>query len=317
MMRGKRWRLVGRRLLQAVPVLFLVTFCSFMVLHISPGDPALLLAGEQPTPAAVEAIRKFYGLDRPILVQYADWLWHVLHGDLGISLLSRQPVIKTIADRFPPTLLIVGYGMVIAIVLGTILGIAAAASFGSWFDTMVTGLTTLADAIPYFWFGIVLVSQFALEWKLFPAVGAVSFAKDPLGAIHAATLPAIALSLSGIAIIARQLRAALIEVLTSPYVQTLRAKGLSPSVILWKHGLKNVGINLITVIGLVLNRKIGGTVVLETVFAIPGTGSALIIAAVNDDFIVVQGIILVIALIVVVVNLVTDMLYALLDPRVE
>lgn len=317
MLSRRRARIVGRMALQVIPVLFLVTLFSFMILHIAPGDTALLLAGEFPTKESVERIRQFYGLDRPIIVQYGSWLLGVLQGDLGISMLSREPVINTIVARFPNTLLIVCYGMAIAIAVGAAMGITAAVYFGSWFDSIVTGITTFADAIPYFWVGMVLVSHFALGWKLFPATGAIPFSQDPLGAIHAATLPAVALSLSGIAVIARQLRAAMIEVLTSPFVQTLRAKGLPSRSILWKHGLKNVGITVITVIGLVFNRKLGGTVVLETVFAIPGTGSALIVAAVNNDFVVVQGIILVIALIVVGVNLATDILYAVLDPRVE
>lgn len=314
---SRRWRMVGKRLLQSIPVLFLVTFFSFIVLHLGPGDPALAMAGENPSQASINAIRAYYGLDRPIMVQYGDWLWGVLHGDLGTSMLSRQRVMTTIINRLPPTVLVVSYSMVLAIIFGAILGVLAAAFYGTWLDTLLTGLTTLADAIPYFWLGIVLISEFALKHRIFPAVGMVDFTKDPLGALHSATLPAVALSLSGIAVIGRQLRGALIEQLTSPHVQTLRAKGLPQSLILWKHGLKNVGITLITVIGLVLNRKIGGTVVTETVFAIPGTGGALIVAAVNHDFVVVQGIILMIALIVVCVNLITDILYAVLDPRVD
>ena len=317
MTRRERQKLIGKRLLQVVPVLLLVTFFSFLLLHLSPVDPALLLAGENPTDAQIAEIRQLHGLDQPMLVQYGKWLLNVLHGDLSISILSREPVATTIASKFPATLLIVIYGMAIAIAVGAPLGIWAAARPGSYADTIATAVASFGVAVPYFWVGMVLVLLFALQLGWFPATGAVPFSKDPLGALQAATLPAIALSLSGIAEIVRQLRASLIEVLSSNYVRTLRAKGLSSTAILWRHGLKNVGITLVTVIGLVFNRKLGATVVIETVFAIPGTGSAVVFATVNKDYAVVQGIILVFALIVVTVNLTTDLAYVLLDPRVE
>jgi len=171
--------------------------------------------------------------------------------------------------------------------------------------------------VPYFWVGMVLVLIFGLQLGWFPATGTVPFSEDPWEAIRSATLPAIAVSMSGIAEITRQLRASLLEVLSSHFVRTLRAKGLPWRSILWRHGLKNVGITLVTVIGLVFNRKIGATVIIETVFAIPGMGQALSYSTINKDFVVVQGIILVFALIVVSVNLLTDLAYALLDPRVE
>lgn len=313
----ERQRLIGKRILQVVPVLLLVTFFSFLLLHLSPADPALLLAGENPTEAQIAEIRQLHGLDQPMVVQYGKWLLNVLHGDLSISILSREPVATTIASKFPATLLIVIYGMTIAVAVGAPLGIWAAAKPGSYADTIATAVASFGVAVPYFWVGMVLVLLFALQLGWFPATGAVPFSQDPLGALQAATLPAIALSLSGIAEIVRQLRASLIEVLSSNYVRTLRAKGLSSGAILWRHGLKNVGITLVTVIGLVFNRKLGATVVIETVFAIPGTGSAVVFATVNKDYAVVQGIILVFALIVVTVNLLTDLAYVLLDPRVE
>jgi len=309
--------MIARRALQVIPVLLLVTFFSFMLLHLSPVDPAVLLAGENPTPAQIEEIRRFYGFDQPMVVQYGKWLWNVLHGDLSISLLSREPVFNTIGSKFPATLLIVIYGMVIAIVIGAPLGIWAAAKPNSVADSIATAAASFGVAVPYFWVGMVLVLVFGLRLGWFPATGAVPFSEDPVGAIRSATLPAIALSMSGIAEIVRQLRSSLLEVLSSNYVRTLRAKGLSSTAILWRHGLKNVGITLVTVIGLVFNRKLGATVVIETVFAIPGIGSAVVYAAVNKDFVVVQGIILLFALIVVSVNLFTDLLYSLLDPRVE
>jgi peptide/nickel transport system permease protein len=316
-MSRERQRMIARRVLQVIPVILLVTFFSFLLLHLSPVDPAVLLAGENPTAAQIEEIRRFYGFDQPMIVQYGKWLWNVMRGDLSVSMLSREPVLSTIGSKFPATLLIVVYGMIIAIVVGAPLGIWAAAKPGSFADSIATAAASFGVAVPYFWVGMVLVLIFGLRLGWFPATGAVPFSEDPIGAIRAATLPAIALSMSGIAEIVRQLRSSLLEVLSSNYVRTLRAKGLSSTAILWRHGLKNVGITLVTVIGLVFNRKLGATVVIETVFAIPGIGSAVVYAAVNKDFVVVQGIILLFALIVVSVNLLTDLLYSLLDPRVE
>jgi peptide/nickel transport system permease protein len=317
MLTRNRTRLLRRRLLQALPTLILVSFVSFFILHIGPGDPALLLAGEFPTEESIAEIRQLYGFDRPLLVQYGAWVGKLLQGDLGLSLQSREPVLELIASRLPHTLLIVGYAMVIAFVVGSALGIAAAARRGGLVDRVATGFATIADALPYFWVAMLLVSFLALDHQLFPATGAVPLSEDPLAAIWTATLPAIALSISGIAQITRQLRAAMIEVQASPFVRTLRAKGLSPAAILWRHGMKNVGVTLITVVGLVFSGKIGGTLLTETVFAIPGTGSALIQAAINKDYFVVQGLILMLALLVFLVNLAVDLLYAVLDPRVE
>jgi len=317
MMSKERRVMIRNRLLQAVIVLLLVTFFSFLLLHLSPGDPAVLLAGENPTPAQIEEIRRYYHFDDPIWLQYGRWLWHVVQGDLSKSLISREPVATTIAAKFPATLLIVLYAMVIAICVGALLGIGAAAKPQSWIDQLATAVASFGVAVPYFWVGMVLVLLFGLRLGWFPATGAVPFSEDPWEAIRSATLPAIALSMSGIAEITRQLRASLLEVLSSHFVRTLRAKGLPWRAILWRHGLKNVGITLVTVIGLVFNRKLGATVIIETVFAIPGMGYAVSYSTVNKDFVVVQGVILVFALIVVTVNLATDLAYALLDPRVE
>ena len=207
--------------------------------------------------------------------------------------------------------------MVIAIVVGVPLGVAAALRPGGVVEETVLGITSFGVAVPYFWLAMLLVTWFSLQRSWFPATGLVAFSSDPLGALRSATLPAVALAVGGIAEIARQMHAAMGEVLKSPNVRTLRAKGLPQRAIIWRHGLKNVAVTMLTVIGLVLNRKLGATVVVETVFAIPGIGSTVVTAAVNKDYATVQGIILVMAIIVVGVNLMTDMLYVVLDPRIE
>jgi peptide/nickel transport system permease protein len=314
--RGRR-RLIRERLLHAVPVLILATFFVFALLHLTPGDPALALAGEAPTPEHVEEIRRFYGLDQPFAIQYGMWLWNVVHGDLGRSLFSGEPVVATLLNDLPNTLVIVGYALILSVLVGIPLGVAVAAREDSAFDVVVTGLSSAGVAVPYFWLAMILVSVFALDLRWFPATGAVPLLRDPWGALYAATLPAVALAAFGVAEIVRQLRAALVEVLASPHIRTARAKGLSSRSILWKHGLRNVGITLLTVIGLLFNRMLGATVVVEAVFAIPGIGSDMAQAAVNKDYPMIQGIVFALALIVIAANLLIDVLYTLLDPRVN
>ena len=180
-MSRERQRMIARRVLQVIPVILLVTFFSFLLLHLSPVDPAVLLAGENPTAAQIEEIRRFYGFDQPMVVQYGKWLWNVMHGDLSISMLSREPVISTIGSKFPATLLIVVYGMIIAIVVGAPLGIWAAAKPGSFADSFATAAASFGVAVPYFWVGMVLVLVFGLRLGWFPATGAVPFSEDPLG----------------------------------------------------------------------------------------------------------------------------------------
>lgn len=307
---------LGRRLAQVVPVVLLATFLVFGLLQLVPGDPAVTLAGDNATPARILEIRQQYGLDRPFLVQYASWLGRAVEGDLSHSLLTGVPVRQAIIEKFPNTIEIVVGAVLIAMLFGIPLGIAAATSAGSWADGLISALNSLGVAVPSFWLAMILVSIFALDMRLLPATGAVSLATDPAQSIRHALLPALALGASGVAEVARQLRSALIEVLGSQFVRTLRAKGLSPAAIVWKHGLKNVSVTLLTVLGLLLNRMLGATVVIEAVFAIPGIGSTVVQAALAKDFPVVQGVVLAMVVIVVAVNLAVDTLYTLLDPRV-
>ncbi len=308
--------MIGRRLLQIVPVIMLATFVVFGLLQLVPGDIAVTLAGENASDARIVQIRQSYGLDRPFLVQYASWLWNALHLDLSRSYLSNEPVLDQILHRFPTSLLIVGGALTISLVIGIPLGILAATRPGSRLDTTVTSLASLGVALPNFWLAMILVATFALSFHWFPATGAVALGKDPGLALWHATLPSLALAAGGVAEVVRQLRSALIEILSSQYVRTLRAKGLSPASILWKHGLKNVSVTLLTVIGLLVNRLLGATVVVEAVFAIPGMGSLIVHAAIHKDFPVVQGVVLAMVVIVICLNLLIDVLYTILDPRV-
>ncbi len=311
-----RRRVIGQRLLQAVPVVILATFIVFGLLKLLPGDIAVTLAGENATEARIHEIRELYGLNRPFLVQYGSWLGNAVQGDLSKSLASREPVAVSIARSFPNTLLIVLIAMSIALTIGIPLGMLAASRPDSLLDRVVTAIASLGIAVPNFWLAMILVLFFAIDLGWFPATGAVPFGQDALRSLHHALLPAIALAAGGVAEVSRQLRSSMVEVLSSPFVRTLRAKGLPSQVILWKHGLKNVSVNLLTVATLMFNRMLAATVVVEAVFAIPGMGSLIVNAALSRDLPVVQGVVFVMVLIVISVNLMADVLYTILDPRI-
>jgi len=311
-----RLMLVGRRLVQFVPVIVLATFVVFGLLKLVPGDLAATLAGEYATEERIAQIRESYGLNDPFLVQYGRWLWNAMQLDLSRSFQSNEPVLEQIMHRFPTTMLLVVGALLVSLVVGVPLGILAATNAGSRLDVAVTSLSSFGVALPNFWLAMILVATFSLSWGWFPATGAVRFGADPAGAIWHAVLPSIALAAGGSAEVVRQLRSALIEILSSQYVRTLYAKGLSPSAILWKHGLKNVAVTLLTVIGLLASRLLGGAVVIEAVFAIPGMGSMVVRAAIVKDFPVVQGVVFTMVILVIAINLVIDLLYTIVDPRV-
>jgi peptide/nickel transport system permease protein len=309
-------RLIGRRLLQFLPIVIFATFVVFGLLQLVPGDPALALAGDYASAKRIAEIRHEFGFDEPFLVQYGIWLWHVLHGNLGVSLFSSEPVTELIRDRLPNTLLIAVYALIVSSAIGIPLGVLAATRQGSKIDIFVTSVASLGVALPSFWLAIILALHFSLYHHWFPTTGAVSLFADPWSALAHATLPAISLAVAVVAVLARQVRSDLLEVLNQQYMRTLRAKGLGPGAILWKHGLRNVSATLVTLVGLQVNRLFSGAVVIEAVFAVPGVGSLVSYSALNKDFPVVQGVVLVLVLIVISINLVVDIITALLDPRV-
>lgn len=317
MLTPSRRRVIRQRLMQALPVLVLATFVVFGLLKLMPGDIAITLAGENATEERIHEIRELYGLNQPFLVQYGQWLFNAVQGDLGRSLASGEEVITSIARSFPNTLLIVTMAISIALLVGVPLGILAASRPDSLVDRAVTAIASLGIAVPNFWLAMILVSWLALEFWWFPATGSHPFGDDPLKAIQHATLPALALASGGISEVSRQLRSSLVEILSSQQVRTLHAKGLTPAVILWKHGLKNVGVNLLTVTTLLFNRMLAATVVVEAVFAIPGMGNLIVNGALTRDLPVVQGVVFVMVLVVIAVNLAADILYTVLDPRID
>jgi peptide/nickel transport system permease protein len=310
-------KVIGSRLLQALPVILLATFMVFSLLKLVPGDIAVTLAGDNASDIRIAEIKRIYGLDRPFMVQYGAWLGKAVQGDLSQSLLSGEKVADSIARAFPNTLLIVAIALMLALATGIPMGIVAAIKPNGWVDKIVSMVASLGVAVPGFWLAMILVAEISLKLNWLPATGAKSFAVSPWDAIRHALLPAIAIAAYGMAEVARQLRGSLLEVLSSQYVRTLHAKGLSMSRILWQHGLKNVSVNLFTIISLLANRMLAATVVVEAVFAIPGLGSLIVRGAIQRDFPIVQGVVFAMVIVVILVNLITDLLCAAVDPRIE
>ena len=310
-------KVIGSRLLQALPVILLATFMVFSLLKLVPGDIAVTLAGDNASDIRIAEIKRIYGLDRPFMVQYGAWLGKAVQGDLSQSLLSGEKVADSISRAFPNTLLIVAIALMLALATGIPMGIVSAIKPNGWVDKIVSMLASLGVAIPGFWLAMILVAEISLKLNWLPATGAKSFAVSPWDAIRHALLPAIAIAAYGMAEVARQLRGSLLEVLSSQYVRTLHAKGLSLSRILWQHGLKNVSVNLFTIISLLVNRMLAATVVVEAVFAIPGLGSLIVRGAIQRDFPIVQGVVFAMVIVVILVNLIADLLCAAVDPRIE
>ncbi len=310
-------RMLVGRVLTLIPTMLLASFGVFLLVQLAPGDPAIAMAGEGATTAQIEAIREQQGFDQPILVQYWHWLTNALHGDLGTSITSGTSVVSEISRTLPPTLAMVIGAMVVAITLGVSAGVVSARRANQPVDTVITSASAAGAAMPSFWLGLVLVSVFALNLGWFPATGFVGFTTDPWLAVQHLVLPAIALGVAGAAEIARQLRAVLIETLASDHVRTLRAKGLAERQVVWRHALKGAAVPLMTVIGLQVSRFLGATVVVEAVFGIAGVGTLVVGAAQNKDYPVVEGVVLVMAFMVILTNFVVDASYRIFDPRIR
>lgn len=310
-------RMIGRRVLVAVPTVVLATFVVFGLLHLIPGDPAQAIAGEHATPERLAEIRSQLGLDQPFAIQYLDWLRHAITGDLGTSLSTGEAVGTLIWQRLPTTLTLGAAALLLAVGIGVPLGMASAIRYRKPADTAITGLATLGVAVPNFWIGMVLVLVFAIQLQWLPATGFVGLTEDPVRTLQHVVLPAIALGLVGAAEVCRQLRSALIEVLRSDFMRTHQAKGLSHRTMVWRHALKNAGLPLATIIGLLVSRVLGASVVVETLFAIPGLGTLVVEATAQRDYPVIQGVVLVTALLVLLTNLAVDLSYRFIDPRIS
>ena len=306
-----------RRVLSTVPVMAIVALFVFSLLYIAPGDPAAVIAGDQASPADVERIRQGLGLDRPFLVQFGTWLWRILHGDLGTSIFTNLPVAALIAQRIEPTLSLMVLTLVLTIVVAVPLGVLAAWKAGSWVDRTIMAFAVFAFSLPVFVVGYVLAYVFALQFEWLPVQGYTPLAEGFWPWLQNLILPAMALGSVYIALIARITRASMLEVLQQDYIRTARAKGLDQRSILFVHALKNAAVPIITVIGIGVALLIGGAVVTESVFAIPGLGRLTIDAILRRDYPVIQGIVLMFSFLYVLVNLMVDVTYTLVDPRIR
>ena len=306
-----------RRILSTLPVMGIVALFVFSLLYIAPGDPAAVIAGDQASPADVERIRQGLGLDRPFLVQFGTWLWNILHGDLGTSIFTNLPVAKMIAQRIEPTFSLMAITLVLTILVAVPLGVVAAWKAGSWVDRTIMAFAVFAFSLPVFVVGYVLAYVFALQFEWLPVQGYTPLKAGLWPWLQNLILPALALGSVYIALIARITRASMLEVLQQDYVRTARAKGLGQRNILFVHALKNAAVPIVTVIGIGIALLIGGAVVTESVFAIPGLGRLTIDAILRRDYPVIQGIVLLFSFLYVLVNLMVDVTYTLVDPRIR
>lgn len=305
-------RYAALRLLAIVPVLLGVTLLVFAMVWVAPGDPILALLGESAqgiSGAALDDLRRAYGLDRPIAVQYFSYLGDVLRGDFGVSVRSRLPVLQEVLGRFPATLLLTTVGMGLAVLVGVTLGVLAAVFRRTWVDYLAILIALAGVSLPVFWSGLILMTIFALNLNWLPASG--------YGSWQHLILPAVTIGFASSAFIARITRSSLLEVLNQDYVRTARAKGLPPTRVNLKHAFRNALLPVVTVIGLQFGGLLGGAVLTETVFAWPGIGRMLVDAIRTRDLPLIQGTILFVSLIFILINLVVDLSYALLNPRIR
>lgn len=310
-------RYITGRLIGTIPVLFLVSLLTFLMIHLTPGDPVRLMLGDDASKEAIEALNRKLGLDQALPIQYLRWLGNLLTGDLGQSIRTRQPVLEAVGSRLPVTLELSLLSMVIAVSLGMATGIIAAIRRNSAADVASTTLALTGISIPNFFLGIVLILVFS-EWLgWLPPSGYVPFMDDPIQNLKLMIMPSIALGTALAGTISRMMRSSLLEVLGADYVRTARAKGLSePSAILG-HAVKNALLPVVTIIGLQTGTVLGGAILTETIFALPGIGRLVVDSIFARDFPIVQGVILFLALARILSSLVTDMLYARLDPRIS
>jgi len=308
---------VARRILATIPVVLLVALFVFSLLYLAPGDPAAIIAGDQATPADVERIRESLGLDRPFLVRFGDWFLHVIQGDLGTSIFTNLPVSHMIAQRIEPTLSLMALTLILSLSLAIPMGVVAAWKQGSWIDRLVMMTAVFGFSTPVFVVGYLLAYVFALRLDWLPVQGYTSIDQGFWPFLRNLILPAVALGLVYMALIARITRAAMLDVLSQDYVRTAKAKGLGQGGILFVHALKNAAVPIATIVGIGFAALIGGAVVTESVFAIPGLGRLTVDAILRRDYPVIQGVVLLFSFVYVLVNLGVDLLYTLFDPRIR
>jgi peptide/nickel transport system permease protein len=306
-----------RRLLALLPVMAVVVTIVFLLIHLIPGDPVAVMLGPDATPAQIEATRQALGLDRPVHEQLLLFYARILRGDLGRSYFLDRPVTQALWERVEPTLVLTGASLLVAVLIGVPSGIVAGAYQGSWWDRLLMLGALLGVCVPGFWLSLNFIYLFAVRLGWLPAAGYASIWVDPWAALRYMVLPAVSLGFNQSALIARIARSCMVEVLQQDYIRTARAKGLSQRVVAYVHAFRNALVPVVTVIGITMAILIGGAVVTEIVFNIPGLGRLIISAILRRDYPVVQGVVLVTAASYVLINLAVDMVYAFIDPRIR
>ena len=308
---------IVRRTLATIPVMVVVAIFVFALLHLSPGDPAAIIAGDSATDADIARIHAQLGLDRPFYVQFVDWAWGLLHGDLGISIFTNLPVLKLIGQRVEPTIALTVSTLIVSVLVAIPLGILAAAKAGTWVDRVVMVFAVLGFSVPVFVLAYVLIYVFSIATRLLPVQGYVAPGDGLRPFLSHLVMPSIALGFVYIALIARITRASMLDVLAQDYIRTAQAKGLPNEKVLIRHALRNAAVPIATIIGIGVALLIGGVVVTETVFAIPGLGRLTVDAILRRDYPIIQGVILIFSAVYVLINLLVDLSYAVLDPRIR
>lgn len=306
-----------KRLLATIPTILLVTIAVFMILRLTPGGPAVAMLGDQASPEAVAKLNHQLGLDKPLYVQYLRWLGSALHGDLGRSAFGNQPVTHLIVQRIVPTLELSILALIVSLLIGITAGVIAAVKRNTAVDAVASILAILGVSTPSFWLAILLVLLFSLKLSWLPALGYVSPFSNLATNLKDMLLPSLTLGVILAAVITRFTRASMLDSLYQDYVRTARSKGLEERTVIVRHALSNAMIPIVTVVGLELGGLLSGAVIIETIFSLPGNGQLLVTAIFNRDFPVVQGLVVVIATVFILVNVVVDVVYALIDPRIR
>lgn len=308
---------IVRRLIQAVIVIFLVTIISFLLLHIIPGDPVIRVLGMHASQAQVAQLRHELGLDMPIYMQYGNWILNLFHGDFGKSFIYHEDVAKLILERFPVTFYLTFLALTISTIIGIMAGVISGVKRGTFIDSFITLFANIGVAVPTFWLGLLGIYLFGLQLGWLPVEGWTSPLDDFWQSTRQVIMPVAALAVPNIAIVARQTRSSMLETIHQDYIRTATSKGLAQNVVFYKHALRNALIPVVTLLGVTVAFLIGGEVLTETVFNIPGIGRLLVRAALDNDYLIVQGIILIVGVIVVFTNLFVDITYGWIDPRIR
>ena len=306
-----------KRIAATIPVMAVVALFVFLMLRLSPGDPAAVIAGDYASPEDIAKIRTQLGLDQPIIVQFSTWVWSLMQGNLGISIFSNLPVTKLIAQRLEPTLMLSLTTLIFAVVVAVPMGVIAAWKAGTWVDRLIMIFAVFGFSVPVFVLGYMMIFSFSMELGILPVQGYKSPFDDFWQFVRHITLPTITLSVIYIALIARITRASMLEVLEEDYIRTARAKGQTESRVLISHALKNASIPIVTIIGIGIALLIGGVVVTESVYNIPGLGRLVVDAILKRDYPIIQGLILMFSFVYIIINLVIDIVYTILDPRIS